>query len=74
MLDFPEKTFFNKPIPKAKFYEHLDVKPDREDRLAEQAFSGDFERAAGDQGAGNPGLRNLPQVKSAGRSCAEADR
>lgn len=27
MLDFPEKTFFNKPIPKAKFYEHLDVKP-----------------------------------------------
>ena len=27
MLDFPEKTFFNKPVPKAKFYEHLDVKP-----------------------------------------------
>ncbi len=23
----PEKTFFNKPIPKNKFYEHLDVKP-----------------------------------------------
>ena len=23
----PEKTFFNKPVPKAKFYEHLDVKP-----------------------------------------------
>ena len=27
MLDFPEKTFFNKPVPKAKFYEKLDVKP-----------------------------------------------
>lgn len=27
MLDFPEKTFFNKPVPKNKFYEHLDVKP-----------------------------------------------
>lgn len=27
MLDFPTKTFFNKPVPKAKFYEKLDVKP-----------------------------------------------
>lgn len=27
MLDFPTKTFFNKPVPKNKFYEHLDVKP-----------------------------------------------
>ena len=25
MLDFPQKTFFNKPIPKAKFYEKLPV-------------------------------------------------
>ena len=23
----PEKTFFNKPVPKNKFYEHLDVNP-----------------------------------------------
>ena len=23
----PEKTFFNKPVPKNKFYEKLDVKP-----------------------------------------------
>ena len=27
MLDFPEKTFFYKPVPKNKFYEKLDVKP-----------------------------------------------
>ena len=27
MLDFPEKTFFNKAIPKAKFYEKLPVSP-----------------------------------------------
>lgn len=26
MLDFPTKTFFNKPVPKNKFYEKLDVK------------------------------------------------
>ena len=25
MQDFPQKTFFNKPIPKAKFYEKLPV-------------------------------------------------
>ena len=25
MLDFPEKTFFNRVIPKAKFYEKLPV-------------------------------------------------
>ena len=25
MLDFPQKTFFNKPIPKTKFYEKLPV-------------------------------------------------
>ena len=25
MLDFPQKTFFNKPIPKAKFYEMLPI-------------------------------------------------
>ena len=25
MLDFPQKTLFNKPIPKAKFYEKLPV-------------------------------------------------
>ena len=30
--------------------------PDREDRLAKQAFSGDVERAAGDKGAGTSGL------------------
>ena len=30
--------------------------PDREDRLAEQALPVDFERAAGDQGAGNSGI------------------
>ena len=25
MQDFPQKTFFNKPIPKAKFYEMLPI-------------------------------------------------